>query len=271
MTKRRDGQLMKNIVNSCAALAVSLLLCATTWASPTACPEHFLAGQAPDIISQKIAAKTRELCNGGFAELHSGVTRTPLYSAEHLTTERLAQGRGLKRVNSFHADDRLPASERAELADYARSGYDRGHIAPSGDMFDSQSQHESFSLANMVPQEASINRGVWERIESGVRRMVKSRGELFVVTGPLFQGSELKRIGGRVLVPTATFKAIYDPNKQEAGAYVVGNASGALPKVVSVAELNRMAGLDIFPAVRAQVKSRAMRLPIPKPRKRRDN
>jgi endonuclease G len=262
---------MKNIVNSCAALAVSLLLCAITWASPTACPEHFPAGQAPDIINQKISTKTRELCNSGYAELHSGVTRTPLYSAEHLTRERLVHRKGLKRVNSFHADDRLPPSERAELADYVRSGYDRGHIAPSGDMFDPLSQHESFSLANMVPQEPSINRGVWERIESGVRRMVKSKGELFVVTGPLFQGSELKRVGGRVLVPSATFKAVYDPNRQEAGAYVVGNATGALPQVVSIAELNQMAGLDIFPAIKAQVKNRVMHLPIPKPRKRRDN
>jgi endonuclease G, mitochondrial len=131
-------------------------------------------------------------------------------------------------VNSFHPDDRLTPSERAELADYARSGYDRGHIVPSGDMFDPKSQHESFSLANMIPQESSINRGVWERIESGVRRMVKSRGELYAVTGPLFQGGELKRIGGRVIVPTATFKAIYDPNRQEAGAYMVGPQCASL-------------------------------------------
>jgi endonuclease G, mitochondrial len=264
-------ELMKNMLNSCVALAVSLLLCATVWAGPSACPEHFQSGQAPDIINQKIAARTTELCNTGFVELHSGVTRTPLYSAEHLTGERLLQGRGLKRVNSFHSDDRLPPSERAELADYARSGYDRGHIAPSGDMFDPQSQHESFSLANMIPQEPSVNRGVWERIESGVRRMVKTRGELFVVTGPLFQGADLKRIGGRVLVPSATFKAMYDPNRKEAGAYVVGNAPGAMPQVVSIAELNSMAGLDIFPGLSAQAKSRTMRLPVPNPRKARSH
>jgi endonuclease G, mitochondrial len=262
---------MKNFVNCCSAFALSLLLSASVWAAPTACPEHFQSGNAPDIINQKISAKTRELCNSGFAELHSGVTRTPIYSAEHLTADRLAQGRGLKRVNSFHPDDRLPASERAELADYARSGYDRGHIAPSGDMFDPQSQHESFSLANMIPQEPSINRGIWERIESGVRRMVKSKGELFVVTGPLFQGGELQRIGGRVLVPSAVYKAVYSPNSQEAGAYVIGNLPGALPQVVSIAELNKMAGLDVFPLVSAQVKNSTMRLPIPKPRKPRNN
>jgi endonuclease G, mitochondrial len=253
-------------------LAVNLLfICATAFASPTSCPEHYPQGQAPDIINRKIAAKTRELCNAGYAGLHSGVTRTPLYSAEHLTKEQLEQGRGLKRVNSFHADDRLPHSERAELADYARSGYDHGQVAPSGDMFDPQSQDQSFSMANMVPQEPTINRGVWERIEAWVRRLARLRGELFVITGPLFQGGELKRIGGRVLVPTATFKAVYDPIRQEAGAYVVENAAGALPKIVSIAELKKLAGLDLFPAVGARVKERAMRLPLPKPPRTQDN
>jgi endonuclease G, mitochondrial len=262
---------LKRIVALYMVLAFSLFLPTAVWAAPSACPEHFLSGQAPDVINQKIAAQTRELCNAGFAELHSGVTRTPLYSAEHLTAQRLAQGRGLKRVNAFHPEDRLPASERAELVDYARSGYDRGHIAPSGDMFDQESQHESFSLANMVPQVPTINRGVWERIEAGVRRLAKLKGELYVITGPLFQGGELQRIGGRVLVPTAVYKAIYDPNLTEAGAYVVGNTPGAAPQIVSVTELNQMAGLDIFPALSAQVKNRTMRLPLPKPRKPRGN
>lgn len=262
---------MKRILNACAAVAVTLLLSTTLWASPSACPEHYPKGEAPDILNQKLGVKTRELCNSGYAGLHSGVTRTPLYSAEHLTAVHLGQGRGLKRVNSFHPDERLPPIERSELSDYARSGYDRGHIAPSGDMFDPRSQDESFSLANMIPQEPSINRGMWERIEASVRRMTKARGELYVITGPIFQGTGLKRIGGRVLVPSAVFKAIYDPNRQEAGAYLVENVSGALPQVVSVAELNKLSGLDLFPAVSTQVKDRAMRLPIPKPSKKKVN
>lgn len=160
---------MKSILQVSAAFAATMLLSTILWASPSACPEHYPQGEAPDIVNQKLAAKTRELCNTGYAGLHSGVTRTPLYSAEHLTAERLGQGRGLRRVNSFHPDERLAPSERSELSDYARSGYDRGHIAPSGDMFDPRSQDESFSLANMIPQEPSVNRGIWERIEAGVR------------------------------------------------------------------------------------------------------
>jgi len=46
------------------------------------------------------------------------------------------------------------------------------HVAPSADMFDQQSQQECFTLANMVPQEPSVNRGVWERVESATRKLV---------------------------------------------------------------------------------------------------
>lgn len=251
--------------NKVAYLLSGLLVSASLgYAAQTSCPEHFAKGQAPDIVNEKLAAKSREVCYTGYGLLHSGVTRTPLYSAEHLTRDRLMQGKGLKRQSKFHPDDHIPAAERAELHHYARSGYDRGHVAPSGDMFDIQSQYESFSLANMMPQEPSVNRGVWEKIESGVRRMAKTRGELFVVTGPLFQGGKLQRIGGAVMVPTAMFKAVYDPGKGEAGAYVVENVEGAVPQVISIADAEKMSGIRLFPSLGDTVKCKAMRLPLPK-------
>jgi endonuclease G len=175
------------------------------FAAPTSCPEHFASGQAPDLINQKLTAKTKDLCYSGFALKHSGVTRTPLYAAEHLTRERLSQAKGLKRTGKFHPDPNLPASERAELNHYARSGFDRGHVAPSGDMSTPESQQECFTLANMVPQESSVNRGVWEGIESATR---ENRGDIYVVTGPIYSGSSIQRIGGAVMVPTKMFKAI---------------------------------------------------------------
>jgi len=64
---------------------LALLWPRTADAAPSACPEHFLDGQAPDVINSKLLAKARPLCFSGFAVLHSGVTRTPLYAAEHLT------------------------------------------------------------------------------------------------------------------------------------------------------------------------------------------
>ncbi|ACD93962.1 DNA/RNA non-specific endonuclease [Trichlorobacter lovleyi] len=252
------------------ALSISVLLHPVTgMASQTGCSEHFANGQAPDFINQKLTAKTREICYSGFAVKHSGVTRTPLYAAEHLTRDRILQGKGLKRQSKFHPDENIPRSERAELHHYARSEYDRGHIAPSADMFDIKSQYECFSLANMVPQIPENNRGPWGGIESAVRMMAKSKGNLYVVTGPIYQGGNIKQIGGAVMVPTKLFKAVYDPQRKEAGAYLIDNTAGAQPEKISIAELETLTGITIFPAVEETVKSRLMRLPEPRSYKER--
>jgi endonuclease G len=250
------------------SIAALLLSASIALAADTSCPEHFTGGKAPDIINQKMTAKTRDVCYSGYALKHSGITRTPLYSAEHLTRERMLQGKGLKRQSKFFPDTNIPASERAELHHYARSGYDRGHVAPSADMFDLQSQQECFSLANMVPQVPENNRGPWEGIESTIRKMAKDRGDIYVVTGPIYQG-ETERIGGAVMVPAKLYKAVYDPQRQEAGAYLIDNAADAQPQKISIAELEKIAGIDVFPTVSASVKSRLMRLPDPKSFKER--
>lgn len=245
------------------------LLTTTAFAEHTDCPEHFAGGQAPDIINQKLLSKTKDICYSGFALKHSGVTRTPIYAAEHLTRDRLMQAKGLKRSSKFFPDPNLPPSERAELRHYAKSGFDRGHVAPSGDMFDVQSQAECFTLANMIPQEPSVNRGVWERVESATRKLAKDRGEIYVVTAPIYSGSGIQKIGGAVMVPTQVFKAIYDPNRNEAGAYIVDNIEGTSVRMISIAELESLSGISVFPSISSQIKDRGMRLPEPKERKRR--
>jgi endonuclease G len=127
-------------------------------------------------------------------------------------------------------------------------------------MFDIQSQDECFSLANMMPQIPENNRGPWEGIESTVRKMARSTGVLYVITGPIFQGESLQRIGGAEMVPTMMFKAVYDPRTQEAGAYLIENSADAQPRTVSITELEKSTGISIFPSVSNKIKSRPMKL-----------
>ena len=253
--------------SSFRSIILAVLLVAPAAAS-AACPQHFLNGTAPTLANPKLAPKTRQLCYTEFALLHSGLTRGPLWVAEHLTPKRARGARELNRVNNFHADPNIPPNERAELSDYVRSGFDRGHMAPAGDMTTPQGMDESFSLANMVPQNSDNNRNLWESIERTVRDY-SERHEIYVVTGPVFQGENLKALKGRVLVPTHIAKAVYDP-KQNAGAvYLTPNQEGEEYRILSLAEFQQMAGIDPFPKLSPSIKQAALSLPAPQLRKGR--
>jgi len=197
--------------------------------------------------------------------MYSGISRTPIWSAEHLTADRVGQARQIKRLNAFHAEEQLSLGDRAELKDYVRSGFDRGHMAPSGDMPTERAQHESFSLANMIPQNPKNNQILWEGIEETTRTLASDDGEIYVITGPIFEGSSPQRINGRVLVPTAVFKAIYDRAHKQAGAYVTANAAGVEYQTLSIADLEKRVGINVFPTLSDQVKEVKMKLPAPTP------
>lgn len=241
-----------------AGLVAALLAPALAFAS--SCPEHYAGGRAPEIRNPKLAVATRELCYGVFGVMHSGLTRTPLWSAEHLRAENVAAAQGLKRDNAFHPEERLPRAERAELMDYARSGYDRGHMAPNGDMPDPVTQRESFTLANMVPQDGDHNRHIWAPIEGAVRKMAKKEGQLYVITGPAFLGTSLRKVGN-VLVPTHVYKVVYSPRQQRAAAWFTENRAGAEIQVIPVAELERIVGIEFLPSLSRQQKERMLALP----------
>lgn len=246
----------------CAAILAVVVLGAAARADDV-CPALFADGRAPALTNPKLAARTVPLCFEAFAVLHSGIARTPLYAAEHLTRASVADARTVARDNSFHEEARLPEDQRASLEDYVRSGFDRGHLAPAGDMPTLSAQAESFSLANIVPQNRVLNRGLWADIEESVRRLASRRGSIFVVTGVIFSGDAVQQIRGGVLVPTRLFKALYDPASGQAGAYLARNDDSRDWRAVSIDELNRESGIDVFPGLPAAARTAAMSLPDP--------
>lgn len=234
----------------------------------TSCTTTYFGRVAPRLVNAKLAARTTPVCYAGYSVLFSGVTRTPLWSAEKLTAAAIDGAHSLDRVDEFHPDEHLAEDDRSELRDYRRSGFDRGHMSPSGDMGTADAQAQSFSLANIVPQAPGLNRGMWSAIETDVRYMATQSGAVFIVTGPLFEGDSLATVGGRVIVPTSVFKAIYIHGRG-AAAYVATNSNPSTLERVSIAELRSRSGIDVFPAVSESAKQSAMALPMPRVRRHR--
>lgn len=216
-----------------------------------ACSRFFANGRPPVVASQPT---NRALCYDAFAILHSGESKTAVFVAERLNRASVADA-DEKRTNQFFADARLRSSERAELDDYKGSGYDRGHLAPAGDMPTAQAMAQSFSLANIVPQAPEHNRGVWARsVEAATRQYVaRSSGDVYVITGPVFVPSvaQSPSIGpDRVRVPKYLFKLVYDQDKNRAWVHWQKNdksTRGSQP--ITYAELVKRTGVEFLPGV----------------------
>jgi endonuclease G len=248
-----------------AQMMIFALLCVTACASYaqdfSQCSSQFYQQTSPKLVRSSLKSHTYRLCFSGFAVLYSGVSRTPLWSAELLSPERLKQAKGLGRQGEFYEEPRVEARHRSLLKDYARSGYDRGHMAPNGDMANRTQQSDSFSLANMVPQSPKNNQEVWRNLEEATRALVlKKRTSAYILTGPVYLGDRVSQVG-RVLVPSDVYKAVYFPQLKIASAYFAPNDESGDLQVISVAELEQIIGINLFPAMSAQVKNTLVRLP----------
>jgi endonuclease G len=196
----------------------------------------------------------RFLCYDAFAILHSGESKTSVFVAQKLNRSSIADA-DEKRTNRFFPDSRLRSAERATLDDYKGSGYDRGHLAPAGDMPTAQAMAQSFSLANMVPQAPEHNRGVWAKSVEAATRKYASRatGDIYVITGPVFVPSiaESPSIGpGQVRIPKYLFKLVYDEQKGNAWAYWNENSNSTQASApISYEELVKRTGISFLPSL----------------------
>lgn len=94
----------------------------------------------------------------------------------------------------------------------------------------------------MVPQNPDNNRHLWEGIESGTRNFAISNGKVYVITGPLFRGKNIKFMNNRVAIPTQIFKLLYNPVDKTGGVYVVDNIATQTIAWKSIAEFEKSSG-----------------------------
>ena len=186
----------------------------------------------------------RDLCFDDFAIYYSPSDKKPIYTVEKLNGEQLLAPHP-RRTNQFYEEARLPAHERALLADYRGSGYDRGHNVPAGDMTSERGMAQSFSLANMMPQARQNNQGIWaKRVEEPTRMYIKRvQGDVYVFTGSVGHVGSIGK--SQVTIPSHLYKLVYDPAKKLAWAYWVENTDDAqMSAPISYAELIEKTGID---------------------------
>lgn len=140
-----------------------------------------------------------------------------------------------------------------ETRDYSNSGYDRGHMAPAGDMkWDEQAMRESFYLSNICPQNHNLNAGVWKSLEEKVRNWAQQYGSVYVVCGPIVSSNSSVIGSCDISVPEAFYKVLLIPmgGTYQAIGFYFENKAGTRPLKTfckTVDEVEAMTKIDFFP------------------------
>lgn len=176
----------------------------------------------------------------------------PNWVAWELTNEE-ADGK-LTRVDNFQPDPQLPENHQVKHADYKKSGYDRGHMAPAADMkWDSHAMNECFYMSNICPQTHTLNAGVWETLESACRRWAKREGSVYIVCGPVYKKKKQKSIGQdlKITIPDGFFKVVLslrEGHEKAIGFYFDNNESKQTMNkaATTVDEIESLTGIDFY-------------------------
>lgn len=184
----------------------------------------------------------------------------PNWVAYELTKE---ETRGdVERTDYFDIDPTV-SGRQARFSDYSHTGYDRGHMAPAGDMkWSKEAMDACFYLTNICPQNHNLNKGDWNDLEMKCRDWARRYGKVWIVTGPIVTSQEPKTIGSRhVVVPDAFYKVILakKDGRYEGVGFVMNNADGngdIMDDCHSIDEVENLTGIDFFYALPDEIEDK---------------
>ncbi|HTA62212.1 MAG TPA: DNA/RNA non-specific endonuclease [Bacteroidia bacterium] len=153
------------------------------------------------------------------------------YSYQHkapvIVSYKLYKGGGdcSRTGNHFRFINSLGFENEAKPKDYAKSGYDEGHMANAEDFaFDCILEENTFRFYNAVPQTPENNRGIWKHYETETRKLSQT-DSLLVVCYNHFSADKLNQ---RIAIPDTNYKFVYSLTTHEL-LLSVGICNTALP------------------------------------------
>lgn len=167
---------------------------------------------APEKRSQDVSqAEVVILDHKYFKIAYNPSKRLAQYVTYQLTAENL-RNKTASRANKFITDPILQQKKLPYVvtAEYTKSGFDRGHLAPSADFAWSQEANDlTFVMSNMAPQSPNLNRDAWKRLEDKVRKWACGEEMVTVITGPVFSNG-LNKLKSGLEIPQEFFKIVID-------------------------------------------------------------
>ena len=219
---------------------------------PAPTNQVFFAG-APERMGDPAPEDIVVLHRGEFAIGWSPSLRHPVWAAYHVVKE--ARFDALKRPN-FQKDRSVASSPAAN--DYARSGYDRGHLVPNRAIvtrYGPDEQEKTFLMTNIAPQRPALNRGPWRELEQRISDLWTARyGEIWVVVGSVSPAATRTTLENAPIdVPERFYMLVVAQDAEGVRALAVMLPQTAavddfpVHGIVTVNELEAATGLRFFP------------------------
>lgn len=175
------------------------------------------------------------------------------WTAYILTRKMIKNGEN-KRKDNFREDKNVTTGS-AQLNDYKKSGFDRGHLVPAADMkWSENAMDETFLMSNMSPQYPNFNRKTWKNLEEDIRTWATKNDSLYIFAGPYFGNSTTTIGNNKITVPAYFFKAIYDISYPEykSIAFFIKNEDSAQDYkkfAITIDSLESITGFDFLPNI----------------------
>lgn len=189
----------------------------------------------------------------GYTVSYNSSTRLPNWVAYELTRAEAAGT--FPRDSHFYVDSTV-VGPQADNDDYRRSGWDKGHMAPAGDMkWSSHAMYESCYFTNICPQNPNLNGGDWRLLEEKCRVLVQQFETLYIACGPIIGQAKNGTLGAHnVVIPDAYYKVLlYARGFDYQGiGFVFLNKAGhkALQHyAVPIDTVEELTGIDFFVAL----------------------
>lgn len=195
----------------------------------------------------------------GYTVSYNKDLKLPNWVSYELTRK---ETKGKEKRNDRFIADPLVIGSIATNADYTRSGYDKGHMAPAADMkWSSQAMKESFYFSNMCPQHPQLNRRGWKNLEEKIRDWAIADSAIIIICGPIVN-KQPKTIGkNKVAVPQQFFKVILSPyvKPMRAIGFLFNNKQAVEPLstyAVTIDSIERLTNMNFFASLPDEIENK---------------
>lgn len=180
------------------------------------------------------------VCRDGYALNFDPTRKTAEWAVERLRADDLKKPDAFSSIDDSRVDPVLSVKAQSQNNDYVGVGYVKERLVPTDNYkYNDVLYSHTFYLSNAIVMNPS-RVDDWKKLEEHVRSLAKQNGEIFVVSGTLYEkgfglgwvgiadkerGSGKSSTEGKIQVPTHYYKVVMVPSRRSAQAFLLPNDS----------------------------------------------